>query len=116
MQNHLLSVSSNVKLASAITLCSLFFVLAILMRSKPSNSIALRSIGGFTQLAPKKKPLKGSRHKWQNDLNDDMPGRREGKGSSYVKTPGHKLRRSESSHDILQPIHNWNALGDDVIR
>lgn len=92
----------------------------------------LRSSRGFTQqLAPEKKALKGSRHKWAKDLNDEMPGHKMDGESKNSASPGSELHKGAETAgsnrekpssgrlsfvDRQRPVHNWNALGDDVIR
>ncbi len=78
-----------------------------------------------------KKPPKGSRHKWKEDLNDEMPGRKKDGESTNSASPGSGLQNSGGSPDASSrksgqggqwevdrqhPIHNWNALGEDMIR
>jgi hypothetical protein len=112
-----------------IVVLSCVILAVILTNKKVPNRIVLRSTGTFfTQLAPEKKALKGSRHKWKIDLNDDMPGHKQDGESKNGDTPGSGLRTDSSADlsskrkkqilfvDRKRPLHNWNALGEDVIR
>ena len=112
----------------ALVVVCLCAILAIIVthRKNPSR-IVLGSSGTFTQLAPEKKALKGTRHKWATDLNDDMPGHKQDGESKNSATPGSGLRSSSSTEgskrnkptvfiDRKRPSHNWNALGEDMIR